>query len=680
MEISGIDEKAASINVISLPKTIVGDFTQALRYEWLETNGLGGWASSTVCGANSRRYHGLLVAATRPPTERKVILSRLDETVIVGGKRYELGCNRFPGAVHPQGFTFLEKFEKDLFPTFEYRVAGVTIRKTITAVYGENTTLIRYELSPLVSDLELELLPLAAFRDYHSLTHANGSAQTAVQFADGILSFRMYPDYPELFIAAPGAQFSSGPDWYYNFEYDREKERGLDYREDLFTPGTMRLNLSGRKSLTLIISTQNPSGRAPEELFQSERQRRSKLITAIPQKNFLRRTLTLAADQFIVRRGADLRTIIAGYHWFTDWGRDTMLALPGLTLATGRIKDARKILKAFAEFVDEGMLPNRFPEAGERPEYNTIDATLWFFVAIYHYWKTTGDNSFIINVMLPVLSEIVEWHYRGTRYNIHVDDDGLLAGGAPGVQLTWMDAKIGDWVVTPRQGKAVEINALWYNALKIYACFLKEANRPTEAQRVAADARKTKLQFRKQFWMAEKGYLRDFIDGPVRNEDLRPNQIFALSLPFPLLTGKEARSVLRTVQKYLLTPVGLRSLSPDHPDYQGHYGGDPFRRDSAYHQGTVWSWLLGPFLTALVRVRGETGRREARRILQEFEAHLCQAGVGTVSEIFDGDPPHTPRGCIAQAWSVGELLRVVSEDINTPKTGDTEPEQRNCKS
>ncbi len=680
MEISGIDEKAAPTNVISLPKNIVGDFAQALRYEWLETNGIGGWASSTVCGANSRRYHGLLVAATRPPTERKVILSRLDETIIISGKRYELGCSRFPGVVHPRGFTFLEKFEKDLFPVFEYGVAGVTIRKTIAAIYGENTTLIRYEFSPATAELELELLPLAAFRDYHSLTHANDSVQTAVQFADGILSFQMYPGFPQLFIAASGAQFHSGPDWYYNFEYDREKERGLDYREDLFTPGTLHLKLSGSGPLMIVISTENPSGRAPEELFRLEKQRRNRVVSDIPRKNFLLRTLTLAADQFIVRRGADLRTIIAGYHWFTDWGRDTMIALPGLTLATGRIEDGRKILKAFAEFVDEGMLPNRFPEAGERPEYNTIDATLWFFVAIFHYWKITSDNPFIINEMLPVLSDILEWHYRGTRYNIHVDDDGLLYGGKPGAQLTWMDAKIGDWVVTPRQGKAVEINALWYNALKIYADLLIEAGRMMEAKRVTADARKTKLQFIKQFWMAEKGYLRDFIDGPERNEDLRPNQIFALSLPFSLLEEKKARSVLQTVQKFLLTPFGLRSLSPDHPDYRGRYGGDPFRRDSAYHQGTVWSWLLGPFLTALVRVRGEPGRREAKKILRKFESHLCQAGVGTVSEIFDGDPPHTPRGCIAQAWSVGELLRAISEDVNTPKTADIKPKSRNCKS
>ena len=334
-----------------------------------------------------------------------------------------------------------------------------------------------------------------------------------------------------------------------------------------------------------------------------------------------------------------------------------MIALPGLCLTTGRFADARQILRSFAQSVDRGMLPNRFPDEGETPEYNTVDATLWFFIAMYRYLEKTGDEQFVGNELLPVLQEIIDWHDRGTRFNIHVDTDGLLYAGEPGVQLTWMDAKIGDWVVTPRQGKAVEINALWYNALKIYAHLLSRFGEFVLAKKYETRANQVKRKFQKTFWYDQGGYLYDYIDGDHRDTAIRPNQIFAISLPFPLLTGSKAKQVLQIVKEKLCTSVGLRSLSPDDPNYRPVYGGDPFSRDSAYHQGTVWSWLLGPFVDAIIKVEGAKGRKQAREIIENVIPHLQEAGIGTISEIFDADFPHLPRGCIAQAWSVGEVLR-----------------------
>jgi predicted glycogen debranching enzyme len=372
----------------------------------------------------------------------------------------------------------------------------------------------------------------------------------------------------------------------------------------------------------------------------------------------MRRTLTLAADQFIVRRGAEGRTVIAGYPWFTDWGRDTMIALPGLCLATGRFDDARRILGAFAEVASEGMLPNRFPDSGEAPEYNTVDATLWFFIAAQQYLDATGDETFVRERMLPVLRDVVAWHERGTRHDIHVDrDDGLLVAGVEGDQLTWMDAKVGDWVVTPRHGKAVEINALWYNALRILAGFERRWGSEADVNRFDAAAARVRASFRQVFWNDATRSLFDVVHGQDRDASVRPNQIFAISLPHPLLEGLDAAEVLAVVERKLLTPAGLRSLSPDDPRFIGTYIGGPRERDGAYHQGTVWAWLLGPYIDALVRVRGEAGAHDARRIVAAFESHLDEVCVGSISEIFDGAPPHAPRGCFAQAWSVGEILR-----------------------
>ena len=388
--------------------------------------------------------------------------------------------------------------------------------------------------------------------------------------------------------------------------------------------------------------------------------------------------LALAADAFIVRRGENLRTVIAGYPWFSDWGRDTMIALPGVCLATGRYDDAKKILRAFARSVDAGMLPNRFPDSGEAPEYNTVDATLWFFVTAHRYLEASGDEEFVLGELLPVFEEIVAWHERGTRYGIKVDDDGLLRAGSPGAQLTWMDAKIGDWVVTPRHGKPVEIQALWYNALCILADLRKRAGSLAESASLLARAKQVKERFVEVFWNAEASCLFDVVDGDRRDASVRPNQVFALALPYPLLAKDKARSVLAVIEQKLLTPYGLRSLAPDDPAYRGRYEGDPASRDAAYHQGTVWSWLLGPYADALVKTNGAVGKPKARKAIEGLTPHLLEAGLGSISEIFDGDAPHAPRGCPAQAWSVGEALRVFKDfmapakkrpyKVVTPKT------------
>ncbi len=631
-------------------------FETSRSLEWLETNGLGGWASGTVSGANSRRYHGLLVAATHPPVGRMVMLSKLDEAIVIEEQRFELGANQYPGAIWPQGFQHLTSFERDLFPVFEYEVGDVRLRKTIAAIHGANTTVVLWEVLSAKGEFTLELLPLYACRDFHSLSHANDYIGHPYLFDEGVFRTLNYQGCPELFISVPGSSFHEMKDWYYNFEYEEELQRGLDFKEDLFTHGKFSVALRSKSKFGVIVSTDDPTGKNAFKLFQKEKKRREQLVAGYLNENLKR--LAFAADQFVVNRGR-LKTIIAGYHWFSDWGRDTMIALPGLCLVTKRFDDAKNILNAFAASVSEGMIPNRFPDFGEAPEYNTVDATLWFFHAIYQYHEYTGDKRFIHH-LVPVLKQIIEWHNKGTRYNIHIDTTGLIYAGVEGVQLTWMDAKVGDWVVTPRRGKAVEINALWYNALCIMAEFLELDEKFEEALDFKLKAEQARESFLKAFWFDEGGYLYDYI-GEERNTDFRPNQLYAISLPFSLLNEEQAKNVLDKVEEKLLTPRGLRSLSPDHADYKGHYGNSVWERDGAYHQGTVWSFLLGAYIDALIEVRGDEGKEQAKNILTNFFQHLDEAGIGSVSEIFEGDSPHRPCGCIAQAWGVAEVLRVAVE-------------------
>jgi predicted glycogen debranching enzyme len=639
--------------------------------EWLETNGLGGWAGSSILGYNTRRYHGLLVAAIRPPTERMVLLSKLDETVVVNNGRFELSTNVYGGeTIRPNGYQYLVSFEKQLFPQWLYDVNGVLLTKTVSMVHGENTTLVLYKVIKAKQTFKLELLPLIAARGYHSLQHNYNNIFWDVQFENGIFKNQPYENAPNIFIYVPNSIYRHHPSWYYRFNYPVEKCRGLDYEEDLFNHGSFSISLKQGDQLGIIISTEDPSNKSAQHLFENERRRRLQLINEVDEPIDLSTAqhLALAADQFIVKRDEELKTIIAGYHWFTDWGRDTMIALPGLCLATGRYDDAKKIIAAFAKNISMGTLPNRFQDNNEPPEYNNVDGTLWYFIAIYKYLHYTNDSQFILGEILPVLKNIIDWHYKGTRYNIHVDEDGLLYAGENGQQLTWMDVRIGDWVVTPRIGKPVEIQALWYNALKIFAELLQLNDQLHDAGMVSLSAEKAKASFLEKFWNVKGNYLYDVIDENGNPDPtLRPNQLFAASLPFPLVDEEKAVAILKIVEEKLYTPIGLRTLPPEDPRYVVAYCGNPYKRDSCYHQGTAWSWLLGPYADAIMYVsqfggsNGLSGEEKLRNIVEKFKFHLNQGCIGSISEIFDADSPHYPRGCVAQAWSVGEILRFIKE-------------------
>jgi predicted glycogen debranching enzyme len=659
--------------MIQFKKSVCGDLTEALSREWLETNGIGGFASSTIIGLNTRRYHGLLVAATKPPVGRCVLLSKLEETLFIEGHAIDLSANRYPGAVHPQGFKYLKEFRLDPFPVFTYEIEGLEIEKTVFMIQGENTTVVRYELtknnhpeSP--KSLGLEVRPLIAFRDYHSTTHENGSIDPALELMPGKISVTPYQGLPSLHLAHNAADVAKTGEWYRNFEYDAERERGLDFQEDLFNPLVLKFDFRMRRQATIIASTEQRDAGLAAEYRQKETARRRATCISSPVNDAFAEALTSAADQYLVSRGNE-KTVIAGYHWFSDWGRDTMIALPGLTLPTGKREVARSILRTFAQNVSQGMLPNRFPDAGETPEYNTVDATLWFFEAARSYLAYTGDAEFVCKELYPVFADIIAWHVRGTRYGIKVDPSGLLASGEPGVQLTWMDAKVGDWVVTPRRGKPVEIQALWYNALRIMEEFAQKFNDEAGVKRYRNMAAVASWSFNRLFWNESRGCLYDVTNGAPPDPAIRPNQIFAVSLPYSMLPAERAKNVVEKVREHLLTPYGLRSLAPSDPQYKGHYAGGPFERDGAYHQGTVWPWLLGPFITAYIKVNGgsDAARTQAAEWLKPLENHLSEAGLGHISEIFEADAPHRPCGCIAQAWSVAEILRAYVEDVKGVK-------------
>lgn len=667
------------------------DLGAAMSCEWLETNGLGGFSSSTIIGVNTRRYHGLLTAATKPPVGRVVLLSKLEETLVLDGQRYELSCNEYPGAIHPQGFQYQTSFRVDPFPVFTFDVEGIKIDKSVFMVQGENTVVVQYEFikggSPqghwikVASQTDglrnFEIRPLIAFRDYHSLTHQNDALNSHVEMENGLTSIRPYSDLPELHFAHDNCEIDTSGNWYHNFEYAVERERGLDYVEDLFSPFSMTFDLNRLARVCIVASTERSTIRSADHHRDVEQNRRQTLGRTAPPAppalppaasaaagaTSLIRSLFTAADQFIVSRASG-KTIIAGYHWFSDWGRDTMIALPGLTLVTDRAEIAKSILAEFARHVDQGMLPNRFSDTGEAPEYNTVDASLWFFEAVRSLLQYTNDYEFVRAQVYDALTDIIAWHVKGTRYGIHLDTDGLLFSGGPGVQLTWMDAKVGERVMTPRHGKPVEIQALWYNALCIMEQLAEQFGQKASQKLYKEMAKPARVSFDRLFWNEEAGCLYDVVNGNARDASIRPNQILAISLANSLVPKARAKSILRVVERELLTPRGLRTLSPSDSQYRGRYEGDAFGRDSAYHQGTVWPWLMGPYITAYVKTFGKVaGRKFATEWLDNFHPHVEEAGLGQVSEIFDADPPHTPRGCIAQAWSVAELLRAACEDV-----------------
>ena len=646
-----------------VPRHHLRDLEVALEKEWLVANGLGGFASSTVAGCNTRRYHGLLIAPLLPPSQRVLLVSAVDDTARLGGAEFPLFTAEYAGVVHPAGYEFLEAFTLDPLPTFRYRLGGIALEKTVFLVRGRNCACVIYRVVEGAATVGLRLLPLLNFRDYHSQTHGPhpGFRQSPTPGAPAVVIEANGLPQP-LTLAATSGSYAQAPCWYRDMEYRRERERGLAYREDHFCPGAFEAEVAPGRPLALCFTLGDPPPDDPFAAQQAEEARLAALCGRAADDPFLA-ALTRAADTFIVERHArdqgPSRTMIAGYHWFADWGRDTMIALPGIALVTGRHDDAREILRTFAGAVRGGLIPNRFSEAGEGADYNTVDAPLWFIYAAWKYWRATGNAAFMAELR-PALEAVIAGYRDGTDYGIHMDTDGLIAAGATGLQLTWMDAKVGDWVVTPRQGKPVEISALWYNALRCAQDLAQHLDWPDQTSRLAEQVARS---FREVFWNAADGCLYDVADPP--DPALRPNQILAVSLPFAALEGERAAAVVRTVHERLWTPYGLRSLAPGDPAYRGRYGGDQVERDSAYHQGTIWGWLMGPFVSAYVRVhRGSAqARREAAAMLQGMRDHLGDAGLGTIAEIFEGDPPHASRGCISQAWSVGEVLRAYVEDV-----------------
>jgi predicted glycogen debranching enzyme len=654
--------------VIRFDQNICLDLDASASREWLETNGIGGFASSTISGMNRRRYHSLLIAATQPPVGRIVLLSKLEETLICNdGSRVDLSTNAYHGAIHPEGFRLQTGFRLDPFPISTFKVKHVEIEKSIFMVQGENTTVVQYRLlaAPVGQQIRLEIRPLVAFRDYHSTTRANPAACGDVNLQPGCATMCLYEGMPTLHLAHNADRVDVAGIWYYNFDYAMERERGLDDCEDLFNPLTFSFLLTESEpaSATIIASTEAKNIAQVSDLRATELNRRRQIAVSAPASGDFVQTLTSSAEQFLAHRGKEW-TILAGYPWFTDWGRDTMIALPGLTLCTGHLGIARSILVNFAKFVDQGMLPNHFPDAGEQPQYNTVDATLWYFEAIRQYLNTSRDVA-LARELYPTLAGIIDWHLTGTRYGIHALENGLLRAGEPGVQLTWMDAKVGDWVVTPRTGCAVEIQALWYNALRIMEELARSSGIAKDAERYAEIASRLREGFNAAFWNEQEQCLFDVVDGDACDASIRPNQIFAISLHHSMLKEERARSVVGIVERELLTPYGLRTLSPRDPAYRGRFDGDMRSRDSAYHQGTVWPWLWGPFISAYVTVHGRTPATRAKILawLEPLHRHLTEAGLGQISEVFDGDPPQRPGGCFAQAWSVGEILRVLCRKL-----------------
>ncbi|MEH2137686.1 amylo-alpha-1,6-glucosidase [Nostoc sp.] len=658
---------------IEFGREICGNLDTAESREWLVSNGIGGYASGTVAGLLTRRYHGLLVGALKPPLGRTLMLAKLDETVLYDNRSYSLDTNRWAdGTVSPHGYQNIERFSLEgTIPLWRFAVADALLEKRVWMQQGVNTTYVQYTLRRATQPLKLTLKAMVNYRDYHSDTQSNGWKMSVEEVEQGIC-VTAYPGAVPVYLLSDGGSASVAHDWYYGFDLAVERYRGLRDKEDHLHAATFEVTLNPGEAMSttgcayaFVASTEKQANLNAEAALKLRRAQEQKL-TGIWKNNQPLQTkespiwikqLILAADQFIVDRpmpeDPNGKTIIAGYHWFGDWGRDTMISLPGLTISTGRPEVARSILRTFARYVDQGMLPNRFPDAGDRPEYNTVDATLWYFEAVRAYYTATDDDNLLAE-LFPVLADIINWHCRGTRYNIHLDPaDGLLFAGVPGVQLTWMDAKVDDWVVTPRIGKPIEVNALWYNALRTMAKFARHLGKPH--QEYEAMAERAKYRF-SRFWNEETGYCYDVLDSPDGDDAaLRPNQIFAVSLPESPLTPAQQRGVVEACGQTLLTSHGLRSLASNHFQYQGKYGSNQYQRDGAYHQGTVWGWLLGPFVLAHLRVYKNPDR--SRQFLEPMANHLTAHGLGSLSEIFDGNAPMTPRGCIAQAWTVAEILR-----------------------
>lgn len=676
------------------------DLDSALRLEWIETNGIGGFASSTVVGAQTRRYHGLLNAALFPPVARHNMLTSFDAHVTHEGWEHPLTCHLYPDTVFPHGHLTLEQFDLTPFPKWTHRIGeSLTLTHELWMDPGQNTTVMTWSLPKGAPSVTLSITPLVGLRDFHTLTLHAATPPAIIDTGEGRLTIR--PEAPmvsDLHLYHTSSHFELHDRWYKEFQLPIETGREEDDEEDLWNPCTLTFELSPEQPAVLIATTEESTIADPVAFAKDSQRRRAEdqtwSLLACDREPVIER-LAPAVRDYRVSRADGRPTIMAGYHWFADWGRDTMIALPGLFLVHGHVDQAMATLRNWMSFIDQGMLPNRFPDMGEPPDYNTADAALWLAVAVLRTWQCMGgcgpkglcasSDSWALPSPPPLASlsksevgflrealgsigEIIDWYQRGTRHNIHVDDDGLVTQGERGQQLTWMDAKVEDIVFTPRQGKPIEIQALWFNTLNIAALLHRQfaeldGDETARAEALEKSAQRVRSAVQSKFLSPERGGLADVIR-PDGSPDLaiRPNQIFAVSLPFPLVSEEVCADILVTVEKHLLTPYGLRSLAPSDPQYIGSYWGPRPVRDAAYHQGTVWSWLIGPFIDAALRVRGVTPhnakslRGELDTLVQHIEG---DAGLRQISEIFEGNPPHRPDGCIAQAWSVAEMLRVL---------------------
>ncbi|WP_051624086.1 amylo-alpha-1,6-glucosidase [Clostridium akagii] len=640
----------------------LNDLYNAISKEYLLTNGLGGFSSASICGCNINKYNALLVAALTPPVSRRVLLSKLDETICIENEKYKIYTNQYHSGEVEKGFMFQQDFQYDYFPIFNYIVKGVIIEKKITMVYSENKTVITYNIINNSKPMKMVIDVLVNNRDHHQITKKYDFKCKQITNKNGTnISFDT--NDTQLFLQSDKGTYSEKNQWNRSIYYKEENDRGFKANEYDFKAGVFEIFLKPMEKInfTIVASTEEINDTQGENYFINEINRKDELIKNITNCDEKMKVLAFACDQFIVeRQSTKSATVIAGYPWFTDWGRDTMIAFTGLTLVTGRYKDAREILLTFSQYIKNGLVPNMFPDNGQEPLYNTVDASLWYFIAVYKYLKYTGDYDFVKNNIFMHLTEIIESYMNGTDFNIGMDKkDCLLIAGNEDTQITWMDVKIGNFAVTPRQGKAVEINALWYNAICIYMELCRNFN--VDCKNYEIIKQNVVNNFIKQFWNDDKSYLYDYINENEANEDIRPNAIIAIGLPFEIVPKEFALKIIATAFEELYTIYGLRSLNTGNEKYKGQYIGDTETRDLSYHQGPVWTWLMGPFITAINRYYKD--KEFTKQIFELFYQQVEDKCIGNVSEILEGDYPHLARACSAQAWGVGEMMRVYYEEV-----------------
>jgi len=653
--------------MIKIQENVCRNIHSAMLREYIETNGKGGYCSSTIVGMNTRRYHGLLVCALNPPVDRHVIVSKVEETLVVNGDKYSLSSNQYPNSIYPDGYKYLREFRQTPFPKFIYEIDNLyRIEKTIFMIHNKNATAIRYVFFPAEGEIEFYVRPMLAFRHFHHLQKSD--TQMVKDINVGTKTVKIHPTHIDLplYIYNNADTFKVKGFWYNNFEYREEAYRGYECHEDLYNPGHFIFTFSpaDHYEAWLVFSTEPLLALDINSIQENEISRRSKLVKSIEtDKDFLE-PLILAADSFICQKqDKPDSTIVAGYHWFTDWTRDTMVSLAGLTLATGRFEIAKQILRTYSGMLFDGLMPNFFGDDNQ-PIYNTVDASLWYFYAVHKYLQYTGDTAFLPHI-LPSLKTIMDKYINGTRFGIRANELSLITFDEERIPLTWMDAIGSDSRAKARKGMVVEVNALWYNAVKVMELIMTKLGYLSDAAEYHNLGEAVTRNFNQVFWNDKSKYLYDFVDGKYKETALRPNQILSFALPFPVLFTQLREPVLNVIEKNLLTPFGLRTLAPDHPCFAQYYRGGEKNRNIAYHQGTVWTWLIGFYISAYIKTKGKNSEslNYVKSLMNPFREHLTVGGIGTISEIFDGTLPFYFRGCISQAWSVAEILRVYCEEI-----------------